>query len=212
MRQAVTHDKTGDDGRFKPTFTPEEFLDAVGERDLPTTSEIADVVGCAHRTALHHLNALEDTGDLDSRMAGRAKLWTMADGVTSASDRPESDPSPEPPETSAPTDTVRAAVEANDEIPKKVDREDAARVAAAVVEYLKAADDQQAKRKEITVGVMPDHPLHYDAEDAVETIDAGDRYKGPWWRQIVLPTLKAYDGVDAPDPGGSYWTHTGGDR
>ena len=110
MRQTVTYDKTGDDGRFEPTFEREEFLDAVDDLELPTTADVAEVVGCAHRTALHHLNELEDSGALDSRLIGRAKVWSIGEGVTSASDRRESDPSPSPTETSADYDSIRAAV------------------------------------------------------------------------------------------------------
>jgi predicted ArsR family transcriptional regulator len=75
---SVTYDKHGKDGKFTPTYEAEDFLDAVAEIDLPTTGDIADRVGCAHRTALHHLNELEDEGKLTTRKAGRAKLWMLA--------------------------------------------------------------------------------------------------------------------------------------
>jgi predicted ArsR family transcriptional regulator len=72
----VTYDKHDEDGQFTPTYDPEAFIEAVETLGLPTTADVADRVGCAHRTALHHLNALEEEGEIDSRMAGRAKLWT----------------------------------------------------------------------------------------------------------------------------------------
>ena len=78
MSSHVTYDKHDESGKFTPTYTPEDFLDALGELDLPTTRDVADHVGCAHRTALHHLNQLEDEGRVMSREAGRAKLWTLA--------------------------------------------------------------------------------------------------------------------------------------
>lgn len=75
----VTYDKHGDNGRFKPTYDAQEFLDAIKARELPTTGDVAEEVGCAHRTALYHLNQLEADGHITSREAGRAKLWALAD-------------------------------------------------------------------------------------------------------------------------------------
>ena len=205
MRQTVTYDKTGDDGRFEPTFEREEFLDAVDDLELPTTAEIAESVGCAHRTALHHLNNLEERGDLDSRMIGRAKVWSIDDTDETASNRRESDPSPAPTETSAEYDSIRAAVEATGEIPNDVDVEDATRAVGAVVEYLETTEDRKATMREIVASVMPSHPLKYDVDAALAKIEAGDRYRGGWWRLVIKPTLEAYDGVEAPPRGGSYW-------
>lgn len=79
MNRTVTYDKHDEDGQFTPTYTPEDFVEALETLDLPTTADVADDVGCAHRTALHHLNQLEEEGRVDSRMAGRAKLWTLAE-------------------------------------------------------------------------------------------------------------------------------------
>jgi predicted ArsR family transcriptional regulator len=77
MSEPVTYDKHDESGQFTSTYEPEDFVSAVAELDLPTTADVADHVGCAHRTALHHLNKLEDRGELDSRMAGRAKIWML---------------------------------------------------------------------------------------------------------------------------------------
>lgn len=72
----VPYDQQDDEtGQFVPTYNPEDFLEAVETLDLPTTAEVADHVGCAKRTALHWLNELEDDGRVNSRMAGRTKLW-----------------------------------------------------------------------------------------------------------------------------------------
>lgn len=73
----VPYDKQGDDGRFQPTYDPDEFVAAVEALDLPTTSDVADHVECPHRTALHHLNQLEDAGRLASRQVGPAKVWRL---------------------------------------------------------------------------------------------------------------------------------------
>jgi hypothetical protein len=78
MTQSVTNDNHDDDGTFSSEYQPNEFSEAVGELDLPTTAEVSEAVGCPHRTALYHLNQLEEDGVLTSRMAGRAKLWSRA--------------------------------------------------------------------------------------------------------------------------------------
>lgn len=65
-------------GKFTPTYTAKDFINALEALNLPTTAEVADHVGCAHRTALHHLNDLEESGRITSREAGRAKLWMLA--------------------------------------------------------------------------------------------------------------------------------------
>lgn len=72
-------DRDDESGKFASTYEPEEFVRALEALDLPTTADVADHVGCAHRTALHHLNALEEEGRVASRTAGRAKLWMLAD-------------------------------------------------------------------------------------------------------------------------------------
>lgn len=79
MASPVTYDEHDESGKFTPTYTPEDFLEAIRELNLPTTAEVADHVGCAHRTALHHLNELEESGEVASRQAGRAKLWMLDD-------------------------------------------------------------------------------------------------------------------------------------
>lgn len=79
MTSPVPYDEHDDSGKFTPTYTPEDFLEAVDALELPTTGDVADHVGCAHRTALHHLNQLEDEGRVASRTAGRAKLWMLPD-------------------------------------------------------------------------------------------------------------------------------------
>jgi len=75
----VPYDKQGEDGKFEPTYDPEEFVRAVEALDLPTTSDVADSVDCPHRTALHHLNQLENANRLTSRKAGNAKLWSLSE-------------------------------------------------------------------------------------------------------------------------------------
>lgn len=76
----MPYDERDDEsGQFTPSFTDEEFLDVVRERDLPTTSEIADAVGCKYRTAYDRLNQLADEGVLEKREVGNSLVW-LVDG------------------------------------------------------------------------------------------------------------------------------------
>jgi predicted transcriptional regulator of viral defense system len=73
-------DRDEETGKFTRTHEPHQFVKAVArEGDIATTSDVADRVGCSHRTALKALNELEDEGRIDSTMAGRAKVWSRSD-------------------------------------------------------------------------------------------------------------------------------------
>ena len=73
-------DRDAETGKYRASHEPREFVKAVArEGDIATTAEVADRVGCAHRTALMYLNDLEDAGRLESKMAGRAKVWSLPD-------------------------------------------------------------------------------------------------------------------------------------
>ncbi len=65
--------------RFQQEYGDDDFLEAVGRLDLPTTSDVGDEVGCAKSTAAGRLNALADAGELESRTIGTAKVWTVSD-------------------------------------------------------------------------------------------------------------------------------------
>ena len=178
----MPYDKTGDDGRFEATYSPEEFLDAVDRLDFPTTSDVADAVDCAHRTALHHLNDLEDSGDLDSRMAGRAKIWSVKTSTETASERRETEPSPEPEETSAggrlTDEAIRDAVESaadtwDDDADRVEARKDAAR---ATLEYLR--EHGGISKQEAKENVEPDHSV--DGQNA-----------RTWYRKNARPAINA---------------------
>jgi len=70
--------RDSDSGQFAPKFTDNEFLKAVRDRELPTTSEVADAVGCKYRTAYARLGDLEDEGTVASRKVGNSLVWMLA--------------------------------------------------------------------------------------------------------------------------------------
>lgn len=76
----MPYDERDDDGRFRPTFSDEEFIDTVSERDLPTTREIADALGCNYRTAYDRLKKLEEQERVRSRSIGGSLAWFDTEG------------------------------------------------------------------------------------------------------------------------------------
>ena len=213
----VTHDKHDETtGKFAAEYSGEDFVDAVAARDLPTTSDVADAVGCAHRTALHHLNRLEEEGRVDSRMAGRAKLWRVLhdpesgahasreppasqDGDTTAAvERRET---PESGEAQAPLDDVL------DDLPNTVDPDAAREAILAARDYLE--ERETATKADFVGRVMRDYPLGYDPDAALAKLEAGERFRGAWWRKVVKPGLVARDDVEKPPRGASDWRFVG---
>lgn len=69
----------GDDrpyqARNAEQFSDGEFLTAVESEDMPSTSEVAETVGCSLQTALRRLQQLEDRGELESRQISGPYIW-----------------------------------------------------------------------------------------------------------------------------------------
>jgi len=42
------------------------------------TSEVADKVGCTHRTAYTRLKSIEKRGDIQSRKVGNSLVWSVS--------------------------------------------------------------------------------------------------------------------------------------
>ena len=68
---------TDEDGRRE--YSDSQFLDAVRERDLPTTGEVARAVGCTQQGAYYRLMKLQDEGRVTSRMVGNARVWSLSE-------------------------------------------------------------------------------------------------------------------------------------
>ncbi len=64
--------------RFQQEYSDRDFLDAVDRLELPTTTDVADELGCVKATAAGRLNALEDDGELAAKTVGQAKVWRLA--------------------------------------------------------------------------------------------------------------------------------------
>jgi len=114
--------------------------------------------------------------------------------------RQEAEPSePEPPnETDAYADLS---------FPQGVDRDEALAAIEAAVAYVR--EEHKATKQEIVRAVMPDHELKYDYASVAAKLDAGDRYRGAWWRKVVKRGLEATPEIAKPKPGHSEWRWVG---
>jgi hypothetical protein len=215
--ESVPHDKHGEDGKFTATYDPDEFVTAVDAPDLPTTADVAERVDCPHRTALHHLNKLEDQDRVSSRKIGPAKVWRVDDeqtpserrerGVTPSEDTDDGTDAHD----GASTGTTRersAAVSLDDvDFPDSRNRADCLAAVDTARAYLK--EHGGGTMRDLVTDVMPMHSLGYDVDAALDKIEAGERYRAGWWRLVVRPGLKAAPDIEKPPRGGSEWTYTG---
>jgi len=201
-------------GGRKPRVTDEGLLDVFRSTSDPvlSTAEVADAVPIKRRGTLNRLQALEEDGALESKqIGGRNTVWWLVDerdvsdtdrrSPTTADPAPvdeEHDTPPEAPESDAVDDALEDV-----DFPAGREREACSAAVYAARDYLR--DHGPATKREIVAEVMPEHPLGYDVDGALEKVEAGDRYRGAWWRRVVKPGLKALPDVEAPARGASEW-------
>jgi len=205
-------------GGRKPRATDEDLLDVFRSTSDPvlSTAEVADAVPIKRRGTLNRLQALEEDGALESKqIGGRNTVWWLVD------ERDVSDTDRRSPATAdpAPVDEARdtppeapesdVVVDALEDVDFPAGRESEACAAAvyAARDYLR--EHGAATKRDLVAEVMPEHPLGYDVDGALEKVEAGDRYRGAWWRRVVKPGLKALPDVEAPARGASEWRYTG---
>ena len=207
-------------GRFTPEHTDAEILAAVRAHEPAATSEVANEVGMTRQGADRRLRRLRDEGEVNSKKIGASLVWfaPKQDGEEGHErrDTPPEEPSRAPPAEPPPNDTRREAPESdavddaleNVDFPAGRELEACSAAVYAARDYLR--EYGPATMREIVGEVMPEHSLGYDVDVALEKVEAGDRYRGAWWRRVVKPGLKALPEVDAPARGGSEWRYTGG--
>lgn len=204
-------------GGRKPRVTNEDLLDVFRSTSDPvlSTAEVADAVPIKRRGTLNRLQALEEDGDLESKqIGGRNTVWWLVDeaAVSDTEDRAPAatDTAPineggDPPPEALESDAVDELEDVD--FPAGRNREECSAAVYAARDYLR--EHGPGTMREIVGEVMPEHPLGYDVDGALEKVEAGDRYRGAWWRRVVKPGLKALPDVEAPARGASEWRYTG---
>ena len=72
-------DRDEDSGKYTTSYRDKEFLDAIeGLNGMAGTSEVADEVGCTHRTAYTRLKSIEEKGNIQSRKVGNSLVWSIS--------------------------------------------------------------------------------------------------------------------------------------
>lgn len=66
-----------DAGRYGTEYDDGAFLAAIRDLEHPTTTAVADAVGCDRRTAYGRLQQLEAEGRAASTKAGTVLLWSV---------------------------------------------------------------------------------------------------------------------------------------
>jgi len=93
-------------------------------------------------------------------------------------------------------------------MPQKIDEEEARQAIAATVALLQ--ENQAASQLEITKAVMPDWPLTYNVDNALARLENPEkRNRTTWWRNVILPALKAHPDIEKPDSSGQEWQWVG---
>lgn len=203
----------GDDGEYVETVALDDVRAVFDEVRGPVvlSVDVSDALGCSRETARRKLGALYNRGEVDRRKVSRRVLYwrdenaesgARADAVDDAADGP-ADPPPDAHggHAAAEEDALDAALA---ELPSTVDPDAARDAILAAREYLRG--EGPASKTAIVRTVMPEHPLGYDAEDALAALDTdGERYRGSWWRKVIRPGLVALDGVEPPPKGANEW-------
>jgi hypothetical protein len=200
--------------------TDDDLLDVFRSTSDPvlSTAEVAEQVPIKRRGTLNRLQSLEEDGALERKqIGGRNTVWWLVGGeritpgeravkedaekARTVRDRRRED-TPEAPESDPVADPLEDV-----DFPGGRDRDECVAVVYAARDYIK--NHGGATKQDLVENVMPDYPLGYDVDKALGKIDAGDRYRGSWWRKIVKPGLKALDDVQTPPQGASTWRFTG---
>lgn len=195
-------------------YSEEQYLSAVRDNSPATTQEVADTVGVTRQGADYRLRSLEENGKVSSKMLGNTLIWTAESGPERHETPPEtpadvSHPEPEPMGETArtlPLGLLERDVY-GESIPNSVDRDDLLEAIVAARDYLE--ENGRAQKNDFVRNVMPEHPLKYDADAALETLDAGERYRGKWWR-LIRAGLKSLDDAEKPPNPADPWEYTGG--
>lgn len=73
----MPEDRLSDDEDGRRQYPESQFIEAIEEGDTPTTTDVAEYVGCTSQAALYRLDKLEDEGTVSSEKIGNTKVWRI---------------------------------------------------------------------------------------------------------------------------------------
>lgn len=72
-------DDRSESGQWTESFPPAAFRAYLAEHPRSTTNEVAEGLGCSYKTAFRKISALKERGEVESRRAGNAHLWSLTE-------------------------------------------------------------------------------------------------------------------------------------
>jgi predicted transcriptional regulator len=66
-------------GRITQEYPDSAFLEAVEDLSPASTSEVGEAVGCSADNAYRRLKTLEESGEIQSKMAGNSLIWFLSE-------------------------------------------------------------------------------------------------------------------------------------
>ena len=70
------------DDKQSHRYSDDEILEAVRSEQYPTTSNVADALGCSRQAADYRLRNLRESDDVDAKMVGNSLMWSVVDHGT----------------------------------------------------------------------------------------------------------------------------------
>lgn len=72
----VAPDRDKETGQFNQEYPRDQFIEAIDELGTPTTSSIANYVGCSYNLAYRRLTKLAEDGEISKTKVGKTYLWS----------------------------------------------------------------------------------------------------------------------------------------
>lgn len=60
-------------------YSDDDVIEAVRSVEYPTTSNVADVLGCSRQAADYRLRNLQDEGKVDAESVGNSLMWSVVE-------------------------------------------------------------------------------------------------------------------------------------
>lgn len=65
-----------DSGEFTDQYPRQEFIEAVRELEMATTTKVAEYVGCSYDLAYRRLHEFEEEGEISKTDVGGLFIWS----------------------------------------------------------------------------------------------------------------------------------------
>jgi Mn-dependent DtxR family transcriptional regulator len=81
-RQIVNDERNNDTGQFTEKYQEEDFIEALRSLGTAGTVDVAQEVGAPRRSAYNKLEALAESGRVNTRKIGAVRVWELGEDET----------------------------------------------------------------------------------------------------------------------------------